>query len=110
MPGVSQEALQMGRYVARVIDEDIKGSRQLRERGFHYTDWGSMATLGKSRAAVEIGPLRFGGHLAWLAWMFLHVSVLIGLRNRVSVMTSWIYGYVFSRRGAPLITRSSRPF
>jgi NADH:ubiquinone reductase (H+-translocating) len=109
VPGVSQGALQMGRYVARVIDEDLKGARELRERGFHYTDWGSMATIGKSRAVVEIGPLRFGGLLAWLAWMFLHVSVLIGFRNRISVMTSWIYGYVFSRRGSRLITRPSRP-
>jgi NADH dehydrogenase len=109
VPGVSQGALQMGRYVARVIDEDIKGARRLRARGFHYSDYGSMATIGKSRAVVEIGPLRFGGLLAWLAWMFLHVSVLIGFRNRVSVLTSWIYGYVFSRRGSRLITRSSRP-
>ena len=81
----------------------------IRARGFHYVDWGSMATIGKSRAVVEIGPLRFGGLLAWLAWMFLHVSVLIGFRNRLSVMTSWIYGYVFSRRGSRLITRSARP-
>jgi NADH dehydrogenase len=99
----------MGRYVARVIHEDTQHSRTLRERGFHYVDWGSMATIGKSRAVVEIGPLRFGGLLAWLAWMFLHVSVLIGFRNRLSVMTSWIYGYVFSRRGSRLITRSARP-
>jgi NADH dehydrogenase len=106
VPGVSQGALQMGRFVARVIAEDLKGSRAARDRGFHYVDWGSMATIGKSRAVVEIGPLRFGGLLAWLAWMFLHVSVLIGFRNRIAVMTSWIYGYVFSRRGSRLITRS----
>jgi NADH dehydrogenase len=108
VPGVSQGALQMGRYVARVIVEDTQGSRALRERGFHYVDWGSMATIGKSRAVVEIGPLRFGGFLAWLAWMFLHVSVLIGFRNRIAVMTSWIYGYVFMRRGSRLITRPTR--
>jgi NADH dehydrogenase FAD-containing subunit len=46
------------------------------ERGFHYTDCGSMATSGKSRAVVDVGSLRCGGYLAWLAWMFLHVSVL----------------------------------
>jgi NADH:ubiquinone reductase (H+-translocating) len=108
VPGVSQGALQMGRYVARVIGEDIKGARRARARGFHYSDYGSMATIGKSRAVVEIGPLRFGGHLAWLAWMFLHVSVLIGFRNRISVMTAWIYGYVFSRRGSRLISRLPR--
>ena len=108
VPGVSQGALQMGRYVARVIAEGIQGSRACRDRGFHYVDWGSMATIGKSRAVVEIGPLRFGGLLAWLAWMFLHVSVLIGFRNRIAVMASWIYGYVFMRRGSRLITRPTR--
>jgi NADH:ubiquinone reductase (H+-translocating) len=108
VPGVSQGALQMGRYVARVIAEDTQGARASRDRGFHYVDWGSMATIGKSRAVVEIGPLRFGGLLAWLAWMFLHVSVLIGFRNRIAVMASWIYGYVFMRRGSRLITRPTR--
>ena len=109
VPGVSQGALQMGRYVARIITEEAAhGTSPTRARGFHYKDFGSMATIGKSRAVVEIGGLRFSGFLAWLAWMFLHVSVLIGFRNRLVVMLSWIYGYVFSRRGSRLITRSAR--
>ena len=65
-----------------------------------------MATVGKSRAVVEIGPFRFGGLLAWFAWLALHITVLIGFRNRISVLVSWIYGYVFFRRGSRLITRS----
>jgi len=58
---------------------------------------------------VEIGKLRFGGLLAWLAWMALHVSVLIGFRNRVAVLFSWIYSYVFFRRGSRLITQAALP-
>jgi NADH dehydrogenase len=109
VPGVSQGALQMGRYVARIITEESeRGTSSARAQGFAYRDLGSMATIGKSRAVVEIGRLRFSGFLAWLAWMFLHVSVLIGFRNRLVVMLSWIYGYVFSRRGSRLITRSAR--
>ena len=109
VPGVSQGALQMGRYVARVIEQDISstdpGERgRLRAEGFHYKDLGSMATIGKSRAVVELGRLRFGGLLAWFAWLALHVTVLIGFRNRVSVLLSWIYSYLFSRRGSRLIT------
>jgi len=104
VPGVSQGALQMGRYVARVIREDLQGRRRSRDEGFHYTDYGSMATIGKSRAVVEIGQLRFGGLLAWLAWLALHVTVLIGFRNRLSVLLSWIYSYFFFRRGSRLIT------
>jgi NADH dehydrogenase len=112
---VSQGALQMGKYVARVIRAQIAQSaagagseggaaQALRDQGFHYTDYGSMATIGKSRAVVEIGPLRFGGLLAWLAWLALHVTVLIGFRNRIAVLLGWIYNYIFYRRGSRLIT------
>jgi NADH dehydrogenase len=109
VPGVSQGALQMGRYVARVIQQDIAstdpGERgKLRAEGFHYHDLGSMATIGKSRAVVEMGRLHFGGLLAWFAWLALHVTVLIGFRNRLSVLLSWIYSYMFFRRGSRLIT------
>ena len=109
VPGVSQGALQMGRYVARLIDAELRGKRSERARGFHYRDWGSMATVGKSRAVVELGRLRFGGLLAWLAWMALHITVLIGFRNRLAVLSSWIYSYVFFRRGSRLITRVGPP-
>jgi NADH dehydrogenase len=104
VPGVSQGAMQMGRYVARTIIAELAGDRHARERGFHYRDWGSMATVGKSRAVVEIGRLRFGGLAAWFAWMALHITVLIGFRNRLAVLSSWIYSYVFFRRGSRLIT------
>jgi NADH dehydrogenase len=116
VPGVSQGALQMGKYVAAIVREEqavatraiVPAPRQsaARARGFHYKDLGSMATVGKSRAVVEIGPFKFGGVLAWLAWLALHITVLIGFRNRISVLVSWIYGYVFFRRGSRLITRS----
>jgi NADH:ubiquinone reductase (H+-translocating) len=109
VPGVSQGALQMGRYVARIIDAELRGARSERARGFHYRDWGSMATVGKSRAVVELGRLRFGGLLAWLAWMALHITVLIGFRNRLAVLSSWIYSYVLFRRGSRLITRVGPP-
>lgn len=110
VPGVSQGALQMGRYAAKVIQEEVRGDKAspLRQRGFNYVDYGSMATVGKSRAVVEIGRLRFGGLLAWFAWMGLHVTVLIGFRNRLAVLSSWIYSYVFFRRGSRLITHSSK--
>src|SRR5262249_1823832 len=108
-PGVSQGALQMGRYVAAIIREEQRPGHpasSTRANGFHYNDLGSMATVGKSRAVVEIGPFKFGGLLAWFAWFALHITTLIGFRNRISVFVSWVYGYVFFRRGSRLITRS----
>jgi NADH:ubiquinone reductase (H+-translocating) len=106
VPGVSQGALQMGRYVARVITGRIASRPSARPGPFRYRDLGSMATVGKSRAVVELGSLRFGGLLAWFAWMALHVTTLIGFRNRLAVLASWIYSYVFFRRGSRLIIRA----
>ena len=80
-----------------------------RARAFRYRDWGAMATVGKSRAVAEIGRVHFGGLVAWLAWMALHITVLIGFRNRLAVLASWIYSYVFFRRGSRLITRTGPP-
>jgi NADH dehydrogenase len=109
VPGVSQGALQMGRYVARVIAAELAGKPARRESPFRYFDYGSMATIGKSRAVVEIGRLHFGGLMAWLAWMLLHITVLIGFRNRIAVFVSWVYNYVFFRRGSRLITGGGLP-
>jgi NADH dehydrogenase len=105
VPGVSQGALQMGRYVARLIAAELTGAHRDPSAPFRYRDLGSMATVGKSRAVVEIGRAHFGGLLAWFAWMALHITVLIGFRNRVAVLLSWIYSYVFFGRGSRLITR-----
>lgn len=105
VPGVSQGALQMGRYAAAVITARIAPRPGAAPAAFCYRDLGSMATVGKSRAVVEIGRLHFGGLLAWLAWMALHVTTLIGFRNRLAVLSSWIYSYVFFRRGSRLIIR-----
>ena len=64
------------------------------------------ATMGKSRAVVEIGPLRCSGFLLWPAWLALHTTLLIGFLNRISVLVSWLYAYVSACRGSRLITRS----
>jgi NADH:ubiquinone reductase (H+-translocating) len=109
VPGVSQGALQMGRYVARLIDAEVRGEAAARQTGFRYRDKGSAATVGKSRAVVEHGRLRFGGLIAWFVWMALHLVVLVGFRNRIAVLISWIYSYVFFRRGSRLITRVALP-
>jgi NADH dehydrogenase len=104
VPGVSQGAMQMARFAARIILAELAGAGDARAHGFHYHDKGSMATIGKSRAVVEIGRWHYGGVLAWLTWFSLHITVLIGFQNRLAVLSSWMYGYLFSRRSARLIT------
>ena len=101
LPGVSPVAMQQGRFVARAIEDTIAG----RSRGtFRYHDKGSMATIGRSRAVAEVGRLRLGGFVAWLAWLSVHIFYLIDFRNRLLVLIDWAWSYFTYRRGSRLIT------
>jgi NADH dehydrogenase len=100
LPGVAPVAMQQGRFVARTIAGDLAGrSRQ----SFRYADKGQMATIGRSRAVVEIGRLRFTGMLAWLLWIVVHIYYLTGFENRLLVVIQWAWSYLSFRRGARLI-------
>jgi NADH:quinone reductase (non-electrogenic) len=101
LPGLAQVALQAGRHAAEMIVRDLDHRPRT---PFRYRDKGIMATIGKSRAVAVAGPLRLGGTLAWLAWLFVHIYYLVGFRNRLGVMWQWVWSYVFSKRGARLIT------
>jgi NADH dehydrogenase len=103
VPGVAQGALQMGRYVARLIEREVAGRHDARTKPFTYRDKGTMATIGRSRAVAEVGRFRFYGIVGWLLWSLVHVLFLIGFRNRLITLFSWIESYVFFRRGSRLI-------
>jgi NADH dehydrogenase len=106
VPGVAPAAMQMGRHVADVIVRELRKGRQapVGREAFVYWDKGSLATIGRSAAVAEIGRFHFGGFLAWLAWLFIHLVFLVGLRNRVAVFSNWIYSYLTYKRGARIIT------
>lgn len=101
LPGVAPVAKQMGAHVAKVIDAEVRGKKE--PNTFHYSDWGSMATIGRNRAIAEIGGFKVTGFLAWVLWSFVHVAFLEGMRNRVSVGLSWVWSYLTWQRGARLI-------
>jgi len=103
VPGVAPAAIQMGRFAARQIQRDLEGKP--RER-FRYRDKGSLATIGRAAAVADFGRIRFGGYLAWLIWVFVHVLMLIGFRNRLIVMIQWAWAYLMYQRGIRLITGS----
>ncbi len=105
VPGVAPAAMQMGKHVGRMLKT---GER----KPFRYRDKGSLATIGRARAVADIKGLRFGGFLAWLAWLAIHIFYLIGFRNRVLVLVGWAWHYLTFRRGARIITgipRGPRP-
>jgi len=106
LPGVSPAAIQMGRYAAKAIRRDLAG--QPREP-FRYWDKGQLAVIGRGQAVADIGRLHFGGFIAWLLWIFVHIFFLIGFRNRVMVLLEWAWAYFTYQRGARLITEPWRP-
>ncbi|MFN0112415.1 MAG: NAD(P)/FAD-dependent oxidoreductase [Blastocatellia bacterium] len=101
LPGVSPVAMQMGQCVARNIAKDL--ASKPREE-FHYTDKGTMATIGRKAAIAHVGKLKLSGLPAWLFWLGLHIFFLIGFRNRFAVLFNWAWSYFTYQRGARLIT------
>ena len=73
-------------------------------RPFRYRDFGTMATIGRRAAVADFGWLKLDGTLAWLLWGVVHVSFLIGFRNRLVVMLDWLWSYLTFQSGARLIT------
>jgi NADH dehydrogenase len=100
LPGVAQVAIQTGRHAARCIVDDLAGRPR---RAFRYFDRGKLAVIGRGHAVCEIGPLKFGGFMAWLIWAFVHVMFLIGFRNRIVAMIDWARTYFFQHRGGRFI-------
>jgi NADH dehydrogenase len=101
LPGLASVAIQQGPHVAANIQQLIAGAWS---KPFEYNDKGTMATIGRYAAVVDLGWFRFSGFLAWLAWLFIHLMLLVGFRSKVAVFFSWAYTYVVYGRKARLIT------
>jgi len=105
VPGVSPAAMQMGRHVAEIIEDELELGRKNATRvPFDYFDKGTMATIGRSRAVALIKHVRLHGFVAWMAWLLVHLLFLIGLRNKLAVLLNWTYAYFAYRPGARIIT------
>ncbi len=102
LPGIAPVAKQQGAYVADVIKAHLTGKPELPP--FRYRDRGQLATVGRKTAIIAFGHLRIKGGLAWWIWGIAHIYFLISLRNRLIVMTQWLWSYVTFERGARLIT------
>jgi NADH dehydrogenase len=102
LPGLAPVAKQQGAYVARLLRARLGG--QSVPASFRYRNWGTMATIGRRAAVADFGWLRLDGTLAWLLWGLIHVSFLIGFRNRLVVILDWLWSYVTFQSGARLIT------
>ncbi|HEX4525564.1 MAG TPA: NAD(P)/FAD-dependent oxidoreductase [Gaiellaceae bacterium] len=97
--GVAPVAMQQGRHVAHSIGS---GER----KPFRYRDKGELATIGRSRAVGVVKGIRFSGFIAWVAWLGIHIFYLVGVQNRLLVLTRWTFSYFTRGRGARVIHHS----
>lgn len=101
LPGVAQPAIQEGRFVAKLITARIAGKK---DPTFHYSDRGSLATIGRSAAVADVKGIHFSGFLAWWLWLLIHLMYIANFRNRLLVLTQWAWNYFTHDRSARLIT------
>ncbi|MBI1315640.1 NAD(P)-binding protein [bacterium] len=101
-PQVAQAAIQQARNLGRNLN---RGTDPALWKPFAYKDKGSMATIGRNCALVDIGSFHAKGPIAWYLWMFVHLVTLVGFRNRLVALTNWISSYVRYDKGIRLIIR-----
>jgi NADH:ubiquinone reductase (H+-translocating) len=103
LPGLAPVAVQQGCHAARNI---LRIQRGLPSQTFHYLDRGTLATIGRAAAVANFGVVKLSGFIAWIAWIFIHIFLLIGFRNRFIVLFEWAWAYVTLQRSARLILPS----
>lgn len=99
-PMVAQPAIQQGKHLAKNILAKHKNKPL---KPFRYFDKGSMATIGRNKAVVDINKLSFGGFFAWVIWMFIHLMFLVGFRNKIITLFNWVYNYINFDKASRLI-------
>lgn len=101
LPGVAPAAQQQGRFVAKHILNIL--ANKANEDEFKYLDKGSMATIGRNRAVVDMGKFHLKGFVAWMIWMFVHLVSIFGFRNRVVTFVNWTIKFLTKNSGIRLI-------
>jgi NADH:ubiquinone reductase (H+-translocating) len=107
LPQLAAVATQQGKYVAKAILAEIEGRRH---RPFRYLNKGVMATIGRTDAIAELpGRIHLRGFVAWVAWLGLHLLMLVGFKNRVGVLGSWLWNYLRYDQSERLILDQYEP-
>ncbi|NJM80970.1 MAG: FAD-dependent oxidoreductase, partial [Flavobacterium sp.] len=101
-PMMAQPAMQQGKHLAENLVRLLAKKPMI---PFVYKDKGSMATIGRNKAVVDLPKYKFSGVFAWFVWMFVHLFSLIGFKNKAVVFLNWVYNYIRFDREARLIIR-----
>ncbi|EFV03294.1 NAD(P)/FAD-dependent oxidoreductase [Segatella salivae] len=104
-PQLAQVAIQQAKTLAKNLIRQEKGDT---EQPFSYHNLGTMATIGRKKAVVEIGKLKFGGFFAWLLWLIVHLRSILGVKNKTIVFLNWMWSYMNYKQSLRLILKAKR--
>lgn len=108
-PQVAQVAIQQAKNLAKNLKLIDKGADSSQLTAFHYKNLGSMATIGRNKAVVEIGKFRSQGFFAWVLWLVVHLRSILGVKNKVMVLLNWLWKYVSYNDSIRMITYATKP-
>ena len=114
-PQLAQVAIQQGNLLAKNLKRLAEGKER---KPFHYRNLGTMATVGRNRAVAEFSKMKFGGFLAWLLWLVVHLRSILGVRNKMIVLFNWLWNYmsyaqslrmiIYAKKAKEVIEREQR--
>ena len=108
-PQVAQVAIQQAKNLAKNLKKIANGADNSQLTAFHYKNLGSMATIGRNKAVVEIGKFRSQGFFAWVLWLVVHLRSILGVKNKVIVLLNWLWKYVSYNDSIRMITYATKP-
>ena len=108
-PQVAQVAIQQAKNLAKNLKLIDKGADNSQLTAFRYKNLGSMATIGRNKAVVEIGKFRSQGFFAWVLWLVVHLRSILGVKNKMMVLLNWLWKYVSYNDSIRMITYATKP-
>lgn len=108
-PQVAQVAIQQAKNLAKNLKLIDQGADSSALTAFHYKNLGSMATIGRNKAVVEIGKFRSQGFFAWVLWLVVHLRSILGVKNKMMVLLNWLWKYVSYNDSIRMITYATKP-
>ena len=108
-PQVAQVAIQQAKNLAKNLKRIVRGADSSELTAFRYKNLGSMATIGRNKAVVEIGKFRSQGFFAWVLWLVVHLRSILGVKNKMMVLLNWLWKYVSYNDSIRMITYATKP-
>lgn len=108
-PQVAQVAIQQAKNLAKNLKRIVRGADNSELTAFRYKNLGSMATIGRNKAVVEIGKFRSQGFFAWVLWLVVHLRSILGVKNKMMVLLNWLWKYVSYNDSIRMITYATKP-